>query len=734
MKLSAWLVAIILFGLALAVRLTGLGGFITADEPKWIDRSRWFVVGLLYPQQECPPVEYGRAEAASGLACTLQIGYPGVTTMWAGGLGLLGHYWQVVAPTGVDLQTFLTGLSVYRTDPAVIAPARWPLAFLGALFVPAFYLLLRRLFSAPVALIAALLVALHPYQIALARVIHHDSFNTVFMTLALLTLLGYWHRGWSWRWLVVSGVMGGLALLSKQVSWFLPPFMGLLAGLTWLYTLQQPGRWPRLGRLLLDGLVWGAIAAAVFVALFPAMWVMPGETLWTIYEASTRLVEEGHPHFFWGQVSEDPGPWFYPTGWILQATLPEMAGLVGLLGLGVAAAARPKSAGQWLKAHPTEVSLGVYVALLLFFVTWSDKKMVRYFLPAFPVIDIFLAWGLIGGLVGVVHWLSGLTGQSPGAPVAGRETLAQPGQSGTTGLASKLMLPVALGIVIGQGWAVSQNYPYYFTYYNPLVGGLSGAAQIMTIIGWGEGLDQAGRFLDEQPQASTLTVVVERACSMLRPFFSGQVNCLNSTTGGLLKGDYYVYYVNVTQRGLLWPKQWSYFDQHQAPAFRLRLGGIDYVLVYRNPIEHQVDRELNYVPAAIRALGYSLSAQGDLTLIWQNEGLGQESLWLGLAPTNGVFPAGQAVPPESRWWLKCPPKPGFEPELSSTGTIVESVCPLAALDLWPGLFDVQLGLGDEENLRPLENSRLGVVQIGSDRTYRPVTLTPLSPGERTLFR
>nr|HMQ54961.1 hypothetical protein [Anaerolineae bacterium] len=462
--------------------------------------------------------------------------------------------------------------------------------------------------------------------------------------------------------------------------------------------------------------------------------IMPGETLWTIYEASTRLVEEGHPHFFWGRVSDDPGPWFYPTGWVLQATLPEMAGLVGLLGLGVAAAFRPKSAWQWLKTHPSEVSLGVYVALLLFFVTLSDKKMVRYFLPAFPVIDIFLAWGLIGGLVGLVRWLSGLADQSTHSPAAGSETLAEPGQSRATGLASKLMLPVALCIVVVQGWAVSQNYPYYFTYYNPLVGGLSGAAQIMTIIGWGEGLDQAGRFLDEQPQAATLTVVVERACSMLRPFFSGQVNCLNSTTGGLLKGDYYVYYVNVVQRGLLWPKQWAYFNQHQEPAFRVRLGEIDYVLVYRNPIEHQVDRELNYVPAAIRALGYSLSAQGALTLIWQNEGLGQEPLWLGLAPTNGVFPAGQSAPPESRWWVKCPPNPGFEPELSSTGTIVESVCPLAALDLWPGLFDVQLGFGEEENLRPLENSRLAVVQIGSDRTYRPVTLTPLSPGERALFR
>lgn len=727
MKQSSWLAAIVLLALALAVRLPGLGGFITADEPKWIDRARWFMVGLLYPEQECPPVEYGRAEATRGLACTLQIGYPGVTTMWAGGLGLLGYYWQVTAPTGLDLESFLTSLSAYRTDPAVIAPARLPLAILNAIFVPAFYLLLRRLFSGPLALIAALLVALHPFQIALARVIHHDSFNTMFMILSLLALLGYWHRGWSWEWLMVSGVMGGLALLSKQVSWFLPPFMGLLAGLTWLYTLHRPARWRRLVRLLIDGLVWGVIAAVVFVALFPAMWIMPGETLRTIFEASTRLVEEGHTHFFWGQISEDPGPWFYPTGWVLQATLPEMAGGVGLLGLGLAAAFRPRTAWRWLKAHPLEVSLGVYVALLLFFVTWSDKKMVRYFLPAFPVIDLFLAWGLLGGLMKVVHWLSGLAGNSRRSSAAREEVLVDPVQTRLTRFSPKLTLLIALFVIAVQGWAIIQNYPYYLTYHNPLVGGLRGAAQMMTVIGWGEGLEQAGQFLEQQPQAASLTVVAERTCSMLRPFFSGQVNCLNSTTGGLLRADYYVYYVNVTQRQLPWPEQWRYFAEHQQPVHRVRLHGLDYVLIYRNPIEHQVDRKTQRLAQALTVFGYNLLEEGQLTLFWQNEGLGQPPLWLGLAPSNGIFPTNRSTPPESRRWVKCRPGAEFIAELSSAGAILESHCPLEALALSPGLYDLQVGIGQRDELLAVGNSRLAVIQIDPERAYRPVELADPAP-------
>jgi hypothetical protein len=42
------------------------------------------------------------------------------------------------------------------------------------------------------------------------------------------------------------------------------------------------------------------------------------------------------------------------------------------------------------------------------------------------------------------------------------------------------------------------TFPYYLSYYNPLMGGPRKAPQVMQI-GWGEGLDQAGRYLDRNP-------------------------------------------------------------------------------------------------------------------------------------------------------------------------------------------------------------------------------------------
>ncbi len=41
-------------------------------------------------------------------------------------------------------------------------------------------------------------------------------------------------------------------------------------------------------------------------------------------------------------------------------------------------------------------------------------------------------------------------------------------------------------------------HPYYLSYYNPLLGG-GAVAQRTLLIGWGEGMDQAGAWLREQP-------------------------------------------------------------------------------------------------------------------------------------------------------------------------------------------------------------------------------------------
>jgi hypothetical protein len=705
--LKRWAILTGLFVLALFVRVPALGGFVTFDEPRWINRSRWFMGGLLFADQECPPVEWGREFATQGLGCTLQIGYPGTTTMWAGSLGLLIHYWQTASPD-VDLRAFLQSLPVY-TDPSMIAPTRLPLAIAGALFVPFFYGLLAWLFTRRVALVAALLVALHPFHIALSRVLHHDALNTTFMVLSLLTLTGYWLRGWRWYWLPVSAVMAGLAFLSKQVSWFMPPYVFVLAGWTLYYRWQWqkmtenpsgsvPSIWPMLGRLIGDGILWGLIAGSTFVAFFPAMWIIPLKVLRTIFGASTALADEGHTHYFLGEVSKNPGPLFYPLGWLLRGTPFEVLGLLGVILAAMGSLARRRSLKEWAIEHPVKVALVLFVGLLWLFLSVPDKKLVRYFLPAFPIIDLFVALGLF--------WL-----------------LDRLKLFSNKGISHRGVILLAGVILLGQGWLVWNHFPYYLTYHNPLLVGPVGAARLMTIIGWGEGLNEAADYLNQQPEAESLQVVAERFCTMFRPFFKGKVSCLNSSVGGIMHADYLVYYYNLIQRDLQWPEQWQYFQQHHSPVHRVTLHGLDYVLIYRNPIQHHVDREANSLPRAFTAFGYNLSADGQLTLFWQNSGLGQRQLLVGLAVTQGVYPVNGAVVSDvERQWLLCTPTPAFTVPANTPKAIVESVCPLNTANLSAGLYDLQLAVRDGPTLTPVKSSRLAVLLVDQNGRFEHINL------------
>jgi hypothetical protein len=730
-----WLIALVLFLLALWVRLPGLDEFVTADEVQWIDRSRWFTIGLLYPDQECPAVKIGREFPTHGLGCTLQTGYPGVTTMWAGMSGLLTHYWMNVKSPGTDLRTFLLGLSDDAAEAAVIAQARRPVAVLGALFVAFFYLLLRRLSNPSVALVAAILVNLQPFQIALTRVIHHDSLNATFMVLSALALIGYWLRHWHRYWLIVSAVLGGLALLSKQVSWCLLFWVALLAAFTFFHCLRQwtsipftksdgeptgfIGRktslrnaWGIFFRLSYDGLIWGGTATLTFCIMFPAMWVFPFAVLRTMFTVSTRLAEAGHPHFFFGEISRDPGWLFYPMGWLLRATPLEVLGLAGIIAAGICRVAQRGSAKNWFVNHSVEAALSFFVVLLFVFVNLSPKKVVRYFLPAFPVLDFLSTTGLIWLLAAIgklflnLRWL-------------GKKPIDRlPQISSLLHRMAIYSIPILACIIfVIQGRQVINHYPYYLTYYSALFGGAPGAAELMTIMGWGEGLNEAAYFLNRQPDIKTSRIMAEGSCQMISPFLSGNESCLNTNSGGSMTADYVLYYYTISQRSLCEPAQRDYYSRHQQPIHRVTLHDLDYVRIYRNPIQNHVDREANSLPEVLTTLGFNLTPDGKITLFWQNLGLNPVHLNIGITPIGNRAWSNRMPPDPQQQWVECRVKPEFVADMKKPKAIIESLCPLSTAVLRPGLYQAKLATQNESGIMPLESSHLAVLKMDPDGRF-----------------
>src|SRR5215212_3451837 len=197
-------ISYVLLGLiALLPRVLSLGSFVTVDEIAfWIPRADAFL----------------RAIQAGDFPATAISTHPGVTTMWLGSAGVLLRRALLAAGMLHD-DSFATVLAFYRLPVA--------LAHTAAILVG--YALLRRMLPALVATLAALLWAADPFVIAYSRVLHVDGLAGTFITLSLLAACVYWFHDRRSRFLIVSAISAGLAILSKSPALVLLPLVGLVA-------------------------------------------------------------------------------------------------------------------------------------------------------------------------------------------------------------------------------------------------------------------------------------------------------------------------------------------------------------------------------------------------------------------------------------------------------------------------------------------------------------------------
>ena len=657
-RLAHWATPVGLFLLALMVRLPALGKFLTPDEFLWVDRSRNFLAGVLSSAFVCKSlIEHTGPGHAEGLACTLRTGHPGVTTMWTGSLGILLRYVADGAPG--SLFDYAVALSTNPLDARLIAPERLPSVLVISLSVALTAWLVARLFrDQTVGLVAGLLLALDPFHAALSRVIHHDALAATFMTLSLLMALMVWVRRGSRRWLIASGICGGLAFLSKSSSLFLNPFILLLAIWSLVDHHARAGRlgWRVFLITLGDGLLWLASAVVTFFACWPAMWVIPLDAVSTIFTVGVKYASGGHAkgNYLMGVVSSDPGALFYPVTWLLRSSPLVWLGLAGLAWtairrrgggapsegtslpvpfgsesggshaagiltrLGLVAGRRPTAVRVRASRSAHLGDKGVapilwlllgYALLFLVFMTLGEKKQDRYLLPVYPIITAVAALGLVE-LVRAVQ-----------------------SRASRQWVVLRFAVPLLLVVIlVSQGFLIASNYPYYFTYYNPLLGGIRGAERMVTI-GWGEGLDLAAEYLNQKPGAERLRVAAWYE-STFAPFFVGQAISYSKEKGKALSGNYVVFYINQLQRRFPDDELFRYFEERYQPEAVIALKGVPYAVIYPAPgMQHYVEDHVDE---------YRRSYQGIAALLgWD---------WSGAAdPSHPSAAAGRALPFRLYW-------------------------------------------------------------------------------------
>lgn len=551
-----WLQIILLVGLflvALLPRVFGLDAFLTADEDDQIMFAHLFLKSALQ----------------GDWAGALVLGYPGVPTLILGGLGVglryVAHYqgWLPLSWVEADLMTTIDQATVhfgtfeYPLD--FILWVRFPMAVLAALSIVGIFLLMRELVDQHVAILATLVIAFNPFILAHSRVIHVDAPLSYFMFLSFLAFMLYLDRG-VWHWLLLSGLFGGLAGLSKTPAALLGPIL-LTAGL--LYALlprHETPRWMLWRRLFVALLGWGLIALAAFSALWPAMWSEPTKIIDFLIQNVQSVNSMAHPTtgVFWGDYQTDQSPLYYVIVFPYHLTVLSTIGLVAGLGLIAAGVImRWRGLQTWASEQlPLVLSLVAYIVVFIGPVSLISRRGDRYILP------VYFASGLLAALA--LYWLAMFL----------RKALSRINLTPTR--------LVGAGILI-QIFFVLLYHPYYLAYFNPVAAHYAPAPARINI-GWGEGLDQAARYLNqitgpEKPQ------VAAWYSNQFAPYYHGRTTDLSDQSSALTE-DYTVFYINQVQRGFPSAEILDYYWQRD-PIHVVTLGGIEYAWIYEGPVISQ---------------------------------------------------------------------------------------------------------------------------------------------------
>lgn len=553
--LLSLVVLALLFTALLAPRLIGIKNFTTGDEPAWLIFGHNFLHAVDKGQYEKTVYEYHPAVTSMWLiAVAIKSYFPAYTTVRHGYFDKFSEIDTLYKREGLVQYTVL-----YRT--------RMLYVFVTSLFLLLSFMLLRRLAGIAIAVTAILLVAFDPFYLGQSRLLNHEGLACAFALASFLALMVYLYKGRKLVYLLISGAACGFALLTKSTMFLL---IGL-AGLMFLVRLVEEWRegskiGKALGRAAGGFFGWFAVLALVYVVFWPGMWVDPSKMLYEIYGNAFSYAFQGKRLQVTQQVvvkpvGVNPGDFASLISAIFYKSTP-------LTWLGAVLAAIGLFDRKHAPLEKTVKLVVIYLATLialfiLLFGLAQGRNSPHYLLMVFVCLDVIAGVGFVWGvrLLGTKFaW-------------AGRRS-AQAGM---------------LGIIIAlQGLSGLPQYPYYFTYTDPLVQALQPGTQDPAA-GYGEGLEQAAAYLAAKPNSKRLTVTSHMGIGPFSYYFPGtshplayqSQNYLNErSTSWLRESDYLVIY-DIQQRQTNIPAKLLAALDGVTPEHIIRVNGLHYASIYK---------------------------------------------------------------------------------------------------------------------------------------------------------
>lgn len=553
-----WFQAVLLLGLAgmiLFSRADNLASYATADEPYYLKNAANFYYLLREGR-------FGETDL---------IVHPGVTTLWSGALAFWTYFPGYVQDeeAAFPISDFHLKYVIERAglnkESMLAASRRFSVVIQTALLVAAFYFGWQ-VFGLYPALLAILLVSFDPFYLANARILQPDGMLAACMLLGITALVAFLHTRSRWA-LMVSGLAAGMAVLSKVPGVFLLPMAALLFAADWWWGQRGDCRTRQgLAVRLRSYLLWLGFTLVVIFVLWPVMWVEPVEALKKLFEfTASASAEVNSPMFFNGKIvpeGEFGAEYFYyyPLTFLWRTTPVVLVGFIcGLAGFWLEKGVLKREGHQ-------RFPLIAYLAAALLFIglfTFSAKKFDRYILPAMLYLDVVAALGY----------------------AAFFSTLKRKFYTKNTPLTLMNTLTIFPLIILSgwQAWLALGSAPYFHSYYNPWLGGLDKAQQVM-MVGWGEGLDEAAGYLNLKLANEPLEVYAFYSAAF-DIHYHGRSNELpisapvsDALLNQIQNADYAVIYISQRQRNSS-ARVLEFLEEEQA-EYVVKIQGVEYVWVY----------------------------------------------------------------------------------------------------------------------------------------------------------
>lgn len=374
----------------------------------------------------------------------------------------------------------------------------------------------------------------------------------VWAGVACITFVGLWPALW-----VAKIRLGGVMLPLFPIA--MPSFIVITV---WGYTrlayhppsssssLNTTSKGPR--QLILSVLLLAGICLVSIAVLMNAGSLVP---------QLRRALATPHefPQIFLGNVVNNPGVLYYPIMITIYATPLVLLSLV--TGIFIA----------WLKRHQIKnsrelrsfVSLLIFVVLFTICMSLGAKKLSRYILPVYPILNIMAAIILCTLLERLMH--------RPDSTSTKRRYNFPLGKLGKV-FVSFLILPA---IVLYQIVSTISLHPHYGSYYNPLWP--NQFITQATIMGRGVGIEKGADYLNQVSKEKNIVVRASRiGGDSLGHYISGKILPLDA----LITDNTEIYdfiYVHDVQLGLVDEK--SYINR--VPVHTTTANNIDFVKIYK---------------------------------------------------------------------------------------------------------------------------------------------------------